>query len=444
VTVWEILKIEPTDDEREIKRAYAKELKLIRPGEDPLGFQKLREARDQAIWLGAYDVYDDSELDDESDDFDEGETLEPSINHSVTEQTSAVVEELVEPVELSLPPETIRENIDGIERETVDQITIDEDILFDQKEDDHNQSVDDRDFSDEHIREKIETLIGPWGGWDLGKWQSFINELRESPFETSKYAEYEILQAIASAVLHGPSTTRDKQSDKLNVLSYLNQEFGWTQADRRVYDQLSDEEADALLEIIRGSWRDPTFGGKRPYFDARGFPLLVEDDFLSYIGKNDTVYERYYNDSKNADRSFQISWSWAAFLGAPLWLAWRCNDGMEALFGIIYVIALFFAGFGFKHLGDGSFSNDITFYIGLCMIIGLHIISGLWGKRMLINTMASIFTEVEEDETLTEPDRQKKIASVGQGGVKSIFDFLFGMLGIALIVGVVFTYFTSK
>lgn len=48
MTIWDILGIEPTTDEREIRRAYARELKQRRPDQDPQGFQELREAFDQA------------------------------------------------------------------------------------------------------------------------------------------------------------------------------------------------------------------------------------------------------------------------------------------------------------------------------------------------------------------------------------------------------------
>lgn len=47
---WTTLGIAPTPDEREIKRAYAKLLKHIRPEEQPREFQQLREAFDQALW----------------------------------------------------------------------------------------------------------------------------------------------------------------------------------------------------------------------------------------------------------------------------------------------------------------------------------------------------------------------------------------------------------
>ncbi|GKX51572.1 J domain-containing protein [Budvicia aquatica] len=47
-TIWDVLGIEPTTDESEIRRAYARELKQRRPDKDPQGFQQLREAFDNA------------------------------------------------------------------------------------------------------------------------------------------------------------------------------------------------------------------------------------------------------------------------------------------------------------------------------------------------------------------------------------------------------------
>ena len=48
-SLWDILGTEPTGDERAIKRAYAKRLKVTRPEDDPQAFQELRDAYEYAL-----------------------------------------------------------------------------------------------------------------------------------------------------------------------------------------------------------------------------------------------------------------------------------------------------------------------------------------------------------------------------------------------------------
>lgn len=64
--LWRTLGIAPTRDEREIKRAYAAQLKLTRPDENPAGFQHLRACRDQALAIAR----DAEPLADENEDED--------------------------------------------------------------------------------------------------------------------------------------------------------------------------------------------------------------------------------------------------------------------------------------------------------------------------------------------------------------------------------------
>ncbi|MEL1250764.1 hypothetical protein [Aurantiacibacter gilvus] len=48
---WGALGIEPTNDRKAIRSAYAAKLKAINPDEDVAGFTRLRQAREEALWL---------------------------------------------------------------------------------------------------------------------------------------------------------------------------------------------------------------------------------------------------------------------------------------------------------------------------------------------------------------------------------------------------------
>lgn len=48
-SIWDILDMTPSQDSKKIKEAYAKQLKLAHPEEDPQGFKDLREAYAQAL-----------------------------------------------------------------------------------------------------------------------------------------------------------------------------------------------------------------------------------------------------------------------------------------------------------------------------------------------------------------------------------------------------------
>ncbi|MDO5768413.1 MAG: J domain-containing protein [Psychrobacter sp.] len=64
---WQVLAIEPTDDESAIKRAYAAKLKHNKPDKNPDGFRELRAAYEEALAIRFY--YADFE-EDEDDDYE--------------------------------------------------------------------------------------------------------------------------------------------------------------------------------------------------------------------------------------------------------------------------------------------------------------------------------------------------------------------------------------
>ena len=66
MSAFERLGLEPTADEREIKRAYARELRRTRPDEDPAGFQALNEAYQQCLAYAEHQR-EQASLDDEAE-----------------------------------------------------------------------------------------------------------------------------------------------------------------------------------------------------------------------------------------------------------------------------------------------------------------------------------------------------------------------------------------
>lgn len=92
MSVWEILGIEPTDNQSTIKKAYAKKLKVYHPEDDPEGFQRLREAYDSAlVYAKNQYVQPTVFIDDEEDEQNETKSL-PKVDflHNKNEETDQV------------------------------------------------------------------------------------------------------------------------------------------------------------------------------------------------------------------------------------------------------------------------------------------------------------------------------------------------------------------
>lgn len=86
---WKKLGIEPTDDKRAIKKAYAAKLKAIDPDKDAKAFLTLREALQVAQWEADYGS---SGEDDWSDDEAEGEAGEVATDDALADHESGLVE----------------------------------------------------------------------------------------------------------------------------------------------------------------------------------------------------------------------------------------------------------------------------------------------------------------------------------------------------------------
>lgn len=104
-SLWDILGTEPTGDERAIKRAYAKRLKVTRPEDDPQAFQELRDAYEYALHHAPRFAEELAELREEAE---ETEVAAPVVIPEPAAEVQAPVAELwgiVDPVTEQAPIE---------------------------------------------------------------------------------------------------------------------------------------------------------------------------------------------------------------------------------------------------------------------------------------------------------------------------------------------------
>ncbi len=93
---WNTLEISDSESisKRDVKRAYAKKLKVTRPDRDPEGFQKLREAYESALNILSYREYDDEHSNDEGDTDNYTESEEDFLNMSESQVETQILEKI--------------------------------------------------------------------------------------------------------------------------------------------------------------------------------------------------------------------------------------------------------------------------------------------------------------------------------------------------------------
>jgi hypothetical protein len=79
MTCWQLLGLAPTEDVKDIKRAYARLLKDTHPEDDPAGFQRLRAAYEQALAAAPYvnETFDEYE-EDQEEEIQEIQEIQPT------------------------------------------------------------------------------------------------------------------------------------------------------------------------------------------------------------------------------------------------------------------------------------------------------------------------------------------------------------------------------
>lgn len=123
MNLWQILQIEPTKNKKEIKKAYAKLVKLYHPEEDPETFQLIRQAYEQALEYASSTPVE--------------EELQDEINDDQPFKTDPVYVEQSEEIETNtrrVNPIHIEQEDTGLEETPPPPIPINEELFQDDSE----------------------------------------------------------------------------------------------------------------------------------------------------------------------------------------------------------------------------------------------------------------------------------------------------------------------
>ena len=200
---WTVLGVEPFSDKKSIKLAYAQQLKLHRPDEDPEGFKQLHRAYKSALsWVPDH-VFDESSVLKPSLAFNDNDSEEFLDN----ELTEAVIDSLMNPKE---KPRQF-EMIDPSDQQLLDEIQNQEYLIGEDWQ---------------KLYQKVGQIIKSESSCnDLEQWK-FLDSLSSmNDLEFRHAAGDQVFDVVAEV------NTLSLESSHLHikrpVLNYLNKLFSW-------------------------------------------------------------------------------------------------------------------------------------------------------------------------------------------------------------------------
>lgn len=192
MSCWEILEITPTADEREIRRAYAKKLKVTRPDEDPSGYQALREAFEEAQQLAPY--YQEMEQEEEEFSPFEEEALKTELEEAKSEESAVnFSNEFSEVLQKEIQPYDPEAEKDEPEY----QFEIQENNETEYSEPDYSES--------DALLNEIHRIATNEGEVELEKqWRNLYFELNQLPLEQTDYISWQVWRLFQELKIDNP------------------------------------------------------------------------------------------------------------------------------------------------------------------------------------------------------------------------------------------------
>lgn len=224
---WTVLGIERFSDKKSIKIAYAKQLKLHRPDDDPEGFQQLHRAYKSALsWVpdSTDGKLDWIKLQDEPSDKDLTLVLIESLKTPFDDVLISIPGKIITPVTVAQPTLLGLDHIDEMSSEikTQPELCDADRQLLDEIHSQENLLSEDWQRLFHSVNEIVKSKTA---SNDIEQWQ-FIESLESmNELEFRKASSDQVFEVVAKA----NTTSLDNQHlhIKRPVLDYLNKQFSW-------------------------------------------------------------------------------------------------------------------------------------------------------------------------------------------------------------------------
>jgi hypothetical protein len=429
---WSVLGLSPQAGESDIKKAYARLLRLNRPDEDPEGFQALVEARDMAMAYARRAAAQKRQMTPRD---------ESAAPERVPDRAPGSPAELTAPVrEASLPPQPApappalpadakpipqteeRSNIPPLaEPDFAD--------LLEQKAGEDRIPEPPRETAhppEPSLREPVPPADAPappppepeltpsqsanaiMAGLSPDAGETRLNDAAKAAARLHEFSLWERRQAeprLIEAVLPrlpvistrlmmgrpGPFgriaamfRKADPESDararrQLELILLLNEEFGWTSSDRRVYELAGRDKASAAMLYLNAFERAAKVAKAAASNSANPAPVLEERDARSAFGAEYGFYAPLLANIRAGTR-LPVRWNTGIFLLLPLWLVSRGLYRPSFLWA-----AAVLTGIGYEQL-DIPYAKEwpLLRFAGWFPLLALHFFAGAYAYQWTI------------------------------------------------------------
>jgi hypothetical protein len=184
----------------------------------------------------------------------------------------------------------------------------------------------------------------------------------------------------------------------------LNEEFGWTEADRRVYELMGSESGGATMLYLNAFERANSVA-KATKEGAKGWkkkpPLVSERDTRTVLGAEYDTFAPLLTKIR-AGAPLPVRWDTGIFIFLPLWLLFRGPYlGMFA----IWVVAMLAARFSLQ--GNIPYGEwPLARIIGCLPLLGVHLWGGAFAYRLKLSRALAKIAKADRDG-LFDPDRRR-------------------------------------